>query len=61
LNLDFLDEGIYNATICEDGLNADRSASDYRITERPVSKETNLSLDLAPGGGYLIRIRLLNK
>lgn len=61
LNLDFLDEGSYEATICEDGINADRSASDYKITKRLVSKKDSLNLHLAPGGGYLVRITLSNK
>lgn len=54
--LDFLPEGNYRATICEDGVNADRYPADYRISEVLLTPKSILKLKLAPGGGYLVRI-----
>lgn len=54
--LDFLSEGNYYATICRDGINADRYASDYVIEEKEVDKNESLKIHLAPGGGFLIRL-----
>lgn len=53
--LGFLGQGEYTATICEDGINADRYASDYIITDRIVTSKDSLSLNLQPGGGYVVR------
>ncbi len=58
LDLDFLDNGVtYLATICEDGVNADRYASDYILTTKNVSKNDKLKISLAPAGGYLLRLQ----
>ena len=57
LPLDFLDIGTYEATICEDGANADRYASDYKLSTKTVTKNTMLPVHLAPGGGYVVRLR----
>ncbi|RYG45087.1 MAG: glycoside hydrolase family 97 protein, partial [Chitinophagaceae bacterium] len=53
--LGFLGQGEYTATICEDGVNADRYASDYIITDRIVTSKDSLPLKLQPGGGYVVR------
>ncbi|HEY4206152.1 MAG TPA: glycoside hydrolase family 97 protein [Puia sp.] len=56
LHLDFLDEGSYKATICKDGVNADRYAADYTLDNNIfVKKNDTLNLHLAPGGGFVIR------
>jgi alpha-glucosidase len=55
--LTFLEEGSYEATVCSDGTNADRWASDYTITEKIVTKGDTLSISLAPGGGYMVRLQ----
>jgi alpha-glucosidase len=57
LDLSFLGNGNYEAMICEDGLNADRYASDYSLHSKIVTRETALALKLAPGGGYVLRLR----
>ena len=57
IDLSFLDEGKYEATICEDGINADRYPSDYKITESLLTKVNSLPIKMAPGGGYIIRLR----
>jgi alpha-glucosidase len=57
VNFDFLDDGIYFATICKDGINADRYAADYVLQkEIPVKKNDSIKIHLAPGGGFLIRL-----
>jgi alpha-glucosidase len=57
VKLDFLDIGNYKATICKDGVNADRYAADYDLKKNvPVKKGEELNIHLAPGGGFLIRI-----
>lgn len=57
LPLSFLDDGTYQATLCEDGVNADRYASDYTINEKQLQKEDTLSIKMAPGGGFLVRFK----
>lgn len=55
--LKFLGEGAFVATICEDGLNADRYASDYSITEKTLTAQDLLTFTLQPGGGCMVRFR----
>ncbi|WP_298739970.1 glycoside hydrolase family 97 protein [uncultured Chitinophaga sp.] len=55
--LSFLDEGAYEATICEDGINADRYPSDYRMDTLQLVNKDSLRIHLAPGGGYMARFR----
>ena len=57
LSLDFLDEGEYEATVCADGMNADRYGADYAIKKSVVHKGDKLKIDMGPGGGYLVRLR----
>lgn len=56
ISFDFLDDGKYSATICKDGVNADKYASDYSISAFEVERKSNISVHLAPGGGFLIRL-----
>ncbi len=55
--LGFLPEGRFQATICEDGANADRYPADYRISEAVPTSKRSLKLKLAPGGGFMARLR----
>ena len=57
LSLNFLDEGTFTATLCKDGINAEKYAADYAITSFEVSKKTVLSIHLAPGGGFLLKLK----
>jgi alpha-glucosidase len=57
LDLSFLGEGEHSAEIFEDGINADRNARDYRRREKTLSRTTELTIHLAPGGGWAARIR----
>ncbi|MEJ2881223.1 glycoside hydrolase family 97 catalytic domain-containing protein [Pedobacter sp. GR22-6] len=56
LDLSFLGAGSFEAEIFKDGINADRIASDYKkeIITLPASKK--LSLSMAQGGGFAMRI-----
>jgi alpha-glucosidase len=36
----------------EDGVNADRMGSDYKMKKSTVNKSTKLKVHLAPGGGW---------
>ena len=54
--LDFIGDGEFDATICEDGLNADRYAADYKISSKTVSSKDSLKFILQPGGGYMVRL-----
>ncbi len=56
ITFDFLDDGNYKATICKDGINADRYAADYVIQKEMVKKNDVINIHLAPGGGFLIRL-----
>ncbi|MBG9376895.1 glycoside hydrolase family 97 protein [Panacibacter sp. DH6] len=57
LDLSFLEAGKYNATICKDGINAHRNAMDYVIEETTLVANDALQIHLAPGGGFLVRLR----
>ena len=56
IDLSFLPDGNFTMDAYEDGVNADRNASDYRMTTTSVSRTTKLTLQLASGGGFAARI-----
>ena len=53
---DFLGNGTWTAEIFEDGVNADRDATDYVRRERSVTAGEPLRVRLAPGGGWTARL-----
>jgi len=55
--LNFLPSGNYEAAICKDGLNAERYPSDYTITTSQVKGGDKIHVDMAPGGGFVMRLR----
>jgi alpha-glucosidase len=57
IDLSFLDEGDYEAIICEDGINADRYASDYKLTSRQIKRNLSINIPMSAGGGYILRLR----
>lgn len=59
LSFDFLPEGTYAATIAADGINADRYASDYTISQKEIKKGDTLIINMAPGGGWVMRLKRL--
>ena len=52
----FLDNGKYKAVILKDGPNADRVGTDYLFEEMIVDRETELSILMAKGGGFVISV-----
>ena len=56
LDLDFLGDGRYAATVYRDGINADRYAADYAIETFEVERTDRLPLTMAPGGGFVVRL-----
>ena len=56
LDLSFLPEGKYKMMVWKDGINADRNAQDFKMETISVTKDTRLTLKLAPGGGYVARL-----
>jgi len=56
IDLSFLPEGTFTMEAYQDGVNADRNASDYKKTTTRVSRTTKLKLSLAGGGGWAARI-----
>ena len=56
LDLSFLPSGNWKITAYQDGVNADRAASDYKKVTMDATSATRLKLHLAPGGGWAARI-----
>jgi alpha-glucosidase len=56
IDFSFLRAGRYKATICRDGINADRNAMDYIIEKTDVESGIKMPMHLAPGGGFVIRL-----
>ena len=56
LSLDILPPGTYQATIVSDGINANHNAEDYRIEQKTLTTNDQLSLKMANGGGFLIKL-----
>jgi alpha-glucosidase len=56
LDFSFLPAGTYKATICRDGINADRNAMDYIIEKKDIIPGSKLNIHLAPGGGFVITL-----
>jgi alpha-glucosidase len=56
IDLSFLPDGNFTMEAYQDGVNADRNASDYKKISLPVNKTTKLKLPLASGGGWAARI-----
>jgi alpha-glucosidase len=57
LKLDFLDPaGAYKAAVCKDGINSDRYAADYILSDTILQKNDVIKIHLAPGGGFVIKL-----
>ncbi|GAB3417415.1 glycoside hydrolase family 97 protein [Niabella aquatica] len=56
IELSFLRKGDFEAEIFMDGINADRVGKDYKRKTILVSNHSVLKLDMAPGGGFAIRL-----
>ncbi len=55
LDCSFLGKGKYKAVIFQDGINADRYASDYKKLEKEVTSSSKLKVKMTTGGGYVVR------
>jgi alpha-glucosidase len=56
IDFSFLPEGTFTLQAYQDGANADRMGSDYKMTRTQVNRGTKLKIRLAPGGGWAGRI-----
>ncbi len=56
----FLGPGTYQLVQWSDGVNADRNAMDCAKTTRKVTGDDRFTVQLAPGGGWVARIRKTN-
>ena len=56
VDLSFLPSGSFTMDAYQDGVNADRLASDYVKTKTQVTNGKKLKITLAPGGGWAARI-----
>jgi len=59
LDFSFLIEGVYQAVVFKDGINADHEATDYKREVIKFSSGDKLNIHLAPGGGWAARIEEL--
>jgi alpha-glucosidase len=55
----FLKEGAFEIEIYRDGMNAGRYASDYKHEILKINNTSSLQIQLAPGGGWVGKIRKL--
>ena len=53
---DFIDSGNYNAELFTDGVNANRIGSDYKRKIFTVKKGDEIEIEMAPGGGFAIKL-----
>jgi alpha-glucosidase len=58
IDFSFLPDGNFTLEAYQDGVNADRNATDYKKVTLQVTKTTKLKIELAPGGGWAARIHL---
>ena len=56
LDLSFLGEGEWTMDIFQDGINADKAACDYKHLSEDVPADRQVTVHLAPGGGWVARI-----
>lgn len=57
LNLDFLGNAPYEVSLFRDGINADRNGRDYKKENFPLPAEKQLTVTMAPGGGFAIALK----
>ena len=59
LDFSFLPEGMsYTAVLFKDGVNANKQAEDYRKETIRIDKDSRLTLHLASGGGFAMKLAL---
>jgi alpha-glucosidase len=60
VKLDFLPAGSYTLLEFVDGINADQYAEDYARKESTVKQGDIIKIKMAPGGGYVAMLKLVN-
>jgi alpha-glucosidase len=61
LDFSFLPNGRYQLEAYQDGMNADRSGSDYERVTRIINRNLKLNIKLAGGGGWAARLRQITE
>ena len=59
IDFSFLQPGRFEMRAYQDGVNADRYGSDYKLVKSVVDKNTKLKINLQPGGGWASIVRPL--
>jgi alpha-glucosidase len=57
VDLSFLGNGKYAATIYSDAINSDRIGSDYAMNKQQVTASSKLTVHMVPGGGWVAVIK----
>ncbi len=61
IDFSFLSRERYQATLFSDGVNADRMGSDYKIAQTELGPDDSLTIDMAAGGGFALKLVPLNR
>jgi alpha-glucosidase len=56
IDFSFLPAGTHPIIIFQDGVNADRNGTDFKMVEKTITRNDKLTIHLAPGGGWAARI-----
>ena len=56
LPLDFLNDGQHTVSMLTDGINANHNAEDYRLTTESHHEGEQLTIHMASGGGFVLKI-----
>lgn len=57
LTFPFLDNVDYTASLLKDGINANHNAEDYQIKQLNVNRSTILPINMASGGGFVMKMK----
>ncbi|CAN5488412.1 hypothetical protein BH09BAC6_BH09BAC6_33810 [soil metagenome] len=60
VDLSFLGDGKFKATLFEDGVNAGKDATDYKKTVTTVSAKDKLNIKMASGGGWAAKFEKIS-
>jgi alpha-glucosidase len=58
LDLSFLSEGAFEMSVIKDGVNADKYAEDYQLSQQNVDRQSKVKIEMAPGGGWAAILKL---
>lgn len=61
LDFSFLPEGQWRYRLFSDGVNADKVASDYSVSEGTVTADDKMDIHMAPGGGFVVMLEKKEK